>query len=80
MRVAIASATDAAAGSITPGSGEDWKIEGWAWKEGEKAPEKPLLSHTHKGHPGTGKASLWGTPYSGFPIDFDDVKLTVEPK
>ena len=66
--------------SITDAGGEKWKIEGWAWKDGEKASEKPLIAHAHSGHPGTGKASLWGTPYAGFPIDFDEVKLTVEPK
>ncbi|MFT5413673.1 MAG: hypothetical protein ACI9NC_006428, partial [Verrucomicrobiales bacterium] len=25
--------------------------------------------------PGQGKGSLWGSPYSGKPVDFDDVKV-----
>ena len=41
-------------------------------------PEKPVVEHTDKEAPGQGKGSLWGSPYSGRPIDFDDVKIVPE--
>ncbi|MEM0896526.1 MAG: hypothetical protein AAGJ79_06535 [Verrucomicrobiota bacterium] len=66
--------------SITPGEGESWNIEGRVWKEGEEPPVEAMIAYTHTEHPGTGKATLWGTPYPGYPIDFDDVTLTVEPR
>ncbi|MEM9480923.1 MAG: hypothetical protein AAGA58_14810 [Verrucomicrobiota bacterium] len=66
--------------SITPEEGETWKVEGWVWKDGEEPPTEASITYSYGEHPGTGKATLWGTPYSGFPIDFDDVKLTVEPR
>ena len=61
--------------------GEAWSIKGWVWPVAEgdegKQPEKPSISHSDKEAPGQGKASLWGSPYSGKPIDFDDVKVYV---
>jgi len=60
-------------------SGDKWSIEGWVWPVAEgdegKQPEKPSISHVDDEAPGQGKASLWGSPYSGKPIDFDDVKI-----
>ncbi|MFT4550534.1 MAG: hypothetical protein ACI9UA_000887 [Pseudoalteromonas tetraodonis] len=59
--------------------GDAWSIKGWVWPvaEGEegKQPEKPSVSHSDKEAPGQGKGSLWGSPYSGKPVDFDDVKV-----
>ena len=40
-----------------------------------KQPEKASIAHTDKEAPGQGKGSLWGSPYSGRPVDFDDVKI-----
>ena len=61
--------------------GEAWSISGWVWAvaagETGKQPEKATISHSDKEAPGQGKASLWGSPYSGMPIDFDDVKVRV---
>ena len=50
-------------------------IRGWVWDEGSKASEEPVISHSHDGTPGQGKASIWGTAYSGKEILFDDISL-----
>ena len=64
-------------------SGEKWSIKGWVWPEGEgdagKQPEEPTISHEDEEAPGQGKGSLWGSPYSGKPIDFDDIKIEADP-
>ena len=53
----------------------NWKVSGAAWTEGTKVPENELITHLHEGSPGQGKASLWGTAYSGKVIQFDDLLL-----
>ncbi|MDC0048984.1 hypothetical protein OAL09_06550 [Verrucomicrobia bacterium] len=55
--------------------GKTWKISGSAWSDDSKAPESELITHIHEGSPGQGKASLWGTAYSGKVIQFDDLFL-----
>lgn len=58
------------------------KIDVWAWMAGEdaKQPETPTLSHEGKeAIASQGKASVWGTPYSGKDILYDDLKTTWEP-
>ncbi len=55
--------------------GENWKISGSAWEHGGKAPDEELITHLHEGSPGQGKASLWGTAYSGKVIQYDDLVL-----
>jgi len=63
-------------------AGDQWSIRGWVWAvadgEAGEQPEKPSIEHTDKSAPGQGKASLWGSPYSGKPVDFDDVKVVPE--
>lgn len=55
--------------------GKHWLVEGRVWSVGEKRPDKPTAAFLHKGSPGQGKASLWGTAYSGREIQFDDVRV-----
>ncbi|MGI9242260.1 MAG: hypothetical protein ACR2RV_15790 [Verrucomicrobiales bacterium] len=63
-------------------AGDQWSIRGWVWEvadgEAGEQPEKPSIEHVDKSAPGQGKASLWGSPYSGKPVDFDDVKVVPE--
>ena len=62
------------------GEGE-WKIDGKAWKQGDKEPGTPVLSYVEKTAPISGKASVWGAPYAGTPIRFDDLRVTkAEPR
>ena len=55
--------------------GVNWKISGSAWTDTGKLPDEELITHVHEGSPGQGKASLWGTAYSGKVIQFDDLVL-----
>jgi len=55
--------------------GVNWKISGSAWADTGKLPDDELITHVHEGSPGQGKASLWGTAYSGKVIQFDDLVL-----
>lgn len=59
--------------------GDIWKVEGRAWSEGEDEPKEPTISFDHEGSPGQGKASLWGTAYSGKVVQFDDLKVVPAP-
>ena len=56
-----------------------WVFEGKAWSQGEKEPEKWLVSF-EAGDENLkdgvkGRASVWGTPYSSKPIAFDDLNI-----
>lgn len=54
-------------------------LEAWAWMEGDEAPQKPSLTHESEASAsGQGKASVWGTPYSGKEILYDDLKVSSE--
>jgi len=54
-------------------NGDAWVIEGKAWPTGSPEPEKPVISLEEKTAPAAGRAGLWGSPYSGTPIRFDDL-------
>lgn len=51
-----------------------WLAEGYAWKAGEKAPAEALVRWSITAEPPAGRAALWGSPYSGTPILFDDIR------
>lgn len=52
-----------------------WKVEGKAWKDGTPEPPGWLLSWDETEDPVTGRAAIWGAPFSGTPIRFDDLKV-----
>jgi hypothetical protein len=57
------------------------KIEGKAWTKDTDEPKEPLVSYTDNSPASAGRASIWGSPYSGTPIQFDDLSVTqVETK
>jgi hypothetical protein len=62
--------------------GEDgaWRAEGKAWKQGDPEPSGWPVSHQEKSDLSPGKASVWGSPISGTPIRFDDLKVTTVEK
>jgi len=61
-----------------PAAGDSWKIEAKAWTQGDPEPSTWLVSSEHKPEsPLSGRASLVGSPFSGTPIQFDNLK--VEP-
>ena len=53
-----------------------WKVEGNVWPDRDKESSAPLVSFAEKEQPVAGKASLWGSPYAGTPIRFDDLLVT----
>jgi hypothetical protein len=55
-----------------------WSIKGKAWADGTAEPVEALISHEDSKLTAMGRCSLWATPFSGTPIDFDDVLLEVE--
>ena len=52
-------------------------VEGKVWKQNGKEPEAWTINHTFIGDLPAGRASIWGNPYSGTPIRYDD--LAVKP-
>ncbi len=54
---------------------EGLSVQGRAWKEGSPEPKDWLISHMDKTEPPAGRASIWGAPYAGTPIRFDDLKV-----
>jgi len=51
----------------------EWTISGRVWADGKKAPAKPTITHKEAKAPRNGKPSIWGSPYSGTPIRYDDI-------
>lgn len=54
----------------------EWRIEGRAWLEGAKEPAEWMVTFEEKETPITGKASVFGSPFSGTPIQFDDLVVS----
>jgi hypothetical protein len=52
-----------------------WIIEGRAWTDGTPEPKDWSISVEVPEAPPVGKASIWGAPYSGKPIVFDDLSV-----
>ena len=50
----------------------DWRVEGKVWPQGSKEPEGWMITSDEKQEPPNGRASVWGSPYAGTPIRFDD--------
>lgn len=53
-----------------------WKIEGKAWPENIAEPAQFSISAETTNAPTSGRASLLGSPFSGTPLQFDDLKVT----
>ena len=45
-------------------------------EQGTPEPEKWTLTFAEKSEPTAGRASIWGNPFAGTPIDFDDLVVT----
>jgi len=56
-------------------TGSSWVIEGKAWPAGSPEPEKWMITTEDKEAIRPGRAGIWGSPYSGLPIRFDDLLL-----
>ena len=60
--------------------GEGWKVEGKAWKDGTAEPEKWTITWAKTEAPISGPAAVWGKPFSGTPIQFDDLRVWAAEK
>ena len=54
----------------------EWKIDGKAWPQSGKEPAAWLITFDDKEAPPPGRPSFWGNPFSGTPIQFDDLVVT----
>ncbi len=55
--------------------GKGATVEARVWEDGKPRPDAPTLTWASPDAPAQGKASVWGTPYSEFPIQFDDIEV-----
>ncbi len=51
----------------------EWTVSGKVWVDGKAAPAQPTITHKEAKEPRNGKPSIWGSPYSGTPIRYDDI-------
>jgi len=57
-----------------------WQIAGKVWPDAETEPANWTLTLTTTTEPVAGKSGVWGKPFSGTPIRFDDLSVeTSEP-
>jgi hypothetical protein len=56
---------------VKPGT---WKLEGKAWSGGDEPKDWQVTAETNTA-PSSGKASVWGNPFAGTAIRFDDVAV-----
>jgi hypothetical protein len=56
-------------------SAATWKVDGKAWSQGATEPSQTMVSFEEKEEPAAGRASIWGSPYSTTPIQFDDLRV-----
>jgi hypothetical protein len=58
------------------GAGDSWKVEGKAWTQGGPEPPEWTISSDYKSEsPLSGRPSLLGSPFSGMPIQFDNLRV-----
>lgn len=52
-----------------------WRVQGKAWAEGAPEPASWMLTFEESTAPRPGRAALWGSPFSGSPIQYDDLRV-----
>lgn len=52
-----------------------WKVDGKAWKDGTPEPEAWAVTWNEKEAPVAQRAAVWGKPFAGTPIRFDDIRI-----
>ena len=59
----------------SPQADSTWRVRGKVWNVSDDEPEGWTISLSNQSAPPRGKGSIWGHPYSGYPIRFDDIKV-----
>ena len=54
----------------------EWKAEGKVWAQGTPEPAAWQINFAETTEPTPGRPSIWGLPFSGTPIQFDDLLVT----
>jgi hypothetical protein len=60
--------------------GSQWLVSGKAWPAADAEPADPQITHSDESFKGSGKAAIWGTPFSEMPLFFDDISITATGK
>jgi hypothetical protein len=55
---------------------DGWEISGKVWSQGAPEPGTWTISQVETNEPSPGRPGLWGSPFSGTPIRYDDLKVT----
>ncbi len=58
-----------------PGDGDNTRIRLKLWERAEEEPEEWLFDEIDRSAFAGGKCALWGYPYAGTPLHFDDLKI-----
>ena len=53
-----------------------WEALGKAWTHSAPEPDAWTITHVAKEEPSAGRPGIWGSPFSGTPIRYDDLKVT----
>ena len=56
-------------------SEQSWIVEGKAWVHGTPEPSDWTITLTRSEEPIPGRSGIWGKPFSGTPIRYDDLKV-----
>jgi hypothetical protein len=62
--------------AIVP-AGDRWRVTGTAWPAGAEEPKLATVVFDDAEKPSAGRASVWGMPFSGKPIRFDELEVRV---
>jgi len=57
----------------------EWQIEGKAWVKGQPEPADWQIRFTETEAPISGRASIFGSPFAGTPIQFDELRVARVP-
>ncbi len=60
---------------VRKGKDGEFAVEGKAWKQDAPEPKTWMITYAEKSEPMAGRASIWGNPFAGTPIDFDDLEV-----
>jgi hypothetical protein len=55
---------------------DTWRVQGKVWTEGTTEPADWMIQTERSQAPVAGRAGVWGKPFSGTPIRFDDLRVT----
>ncbi len=64
--------------AFSPASAGKWLVTGKAWPDETEEPAEAQINHKITSPAPRGQSSIWATPYAGTPVDFDQIKVSVD--